>query len=759
MSLFSRKGIGRAKTACSRRTGTRVANRERIDISRPCSFTIEFVNTSLPNPSAAVAALGVSAVVAQSVLLREAMTAMGGSEMAWGIVMAMWLAGVGIGARLGVRVGSTSAATRLPVIAVVLGGLGVLLFRAAPALLHTAPGETLTTWHAIWFWALAVVPCAACAGVAFPILAGALGPGGPGRAYAIEAAGALVGGLAFSFLLAPLGAAATLLIVLASIIGLLLWRRSPVIAIVAMVGIAAVAVPAESSLAVAGWRWSERPGELGAWAETRSKRLEASTGPPVTLYVDGRLAATVPDPYTTAPRANLKMLLHPDPKRVFAVGVATDGAVETIARWRPSDLLVVEDDPAVIPLLENWYGPDFAKALQGPWIRLPKGDSVTALSTATKLDLILLDDGDPTTLRGNRTRTLEYFRRCRNALDTDGILVVETGVTDTYLGGEAGRLLATLAATLARVFPRVTAIPGERVLLVAGADQASVAIDADILEQRWLQRGELADSMPAAMIRLLIDPARQATLEDWLQTAVAPANTIVRPEAVVHAAALHEARSRASLARLVSDPERTGRKAVTGLASVVAAALLLAAVVRQPRLLAVGTAAVVGGTSIGWWILLLAMWQATRGSVFSEVGALTGLFMAGVAIGGWIGLRFETSRMVLPVILGCGVLLSLAIASTLPIHIPVVLVPLLLLVGGGLTGAAFPVLGRSAANGNPRRGAGLAFAADELGAALAALTIGTVAIPWFGMTATSLGLAAIGLAAIPGGMSRLGNRG
>ena len=94
------------------------------------------------------------------------------------------------------------------------------------------------------------------------------------------------------------------------------------------------------------------------------------------------------------------------------------------------------------------------------------------------------------------------------------------------------------------------------------------------------------------------------------------------------------------------------------------------------------------------------------------------------------------------------------IATGLPAASPAVAVPGLLLVGGVLTGAAFPGLGAIAGQGSERRGAGLAFAADEIGAGVAALVVGTVAIPWVGMSATALGLAALGLAALPAVLRR-----
>ena len=52
------------------------------------------------DPKTTLFLLGVATIVAQALLLREAMAAMGGSEIAWGTVMALWLLGMGLGTRI-----------------------------------------------------------------------------------------------------------------------------------------------------------------------------------------------------------------------------------------------------------------------------------------------------------------------------------------------------------------------------------------------------------------------------------------------------------------------------------------------------------------------------------------------------------------------------------------------------------------------------------------------------------------------------------
>jgi len=707
------------------------------------------VNTTIPKPPTTTVLLGVSTVISQALLLREAMAAMGGSEMAWGLVMALWLAGMGAGARLGVRFGTFGSTIPLPAVTLALAGVGAILFRAAPALLGAAPGETITTWHAIWLWALAVIPAATAGGFGFPILAGELGRRGPGRAYTLEAIGALLGGTVLSIALTTLGTAAAFVIAFGMVGGATLWPGRRIFAVLVVLGSTIAAMPAGEMLARATWRWAGHPGVLGNWTETRQQRLEASTGPPVALYTDGRLAASYPDPYTTLPRAHLMLLLHPAPRRVLAVGCTADGSAEAMVRHPVTEIILVDEDPQIARRLSDWYPSDFRTLMANPKLTARSTDPLRAIENTGDLDLVILADGDPISLRANRTRTVEFLRSCRRALNDDGILVMRVGVGDTYLGGFAGELLATLASTVREVFPEVTAIPGESVLLVAGASETRLDTSLASLFARRLDRPEIGDQLHPALLTVLLDEDRRTTLASFINDVDREPNTLRYPRAVPIATRLHESRSHPVLG---SSLAAIGNQLPTILGAIAAAAavcLVTLAFAGGMAVRATATAAVVGFTSMGWWMLLMTTWQATRGSVYAEVGALTGVFMAGVAVGGWVSHRSRRQVQVLPWIVGIGAGLSMILATGFSDLAPLPLVPALLVIGGALTGAAFPGLGDLASRKSGRRGAGLAFAADEIGAAAAALVIGTIAIPSIGMTATAVGLAVLGLAAIP----------
>jgi spermidine synthase len=702
------------------------------------------------DPRVTVFLLGISTVVAQALLLREAMAAMGGSEMAWGSVMALWLLAMSLGSRIGSGSGSSLLARGLPIVVLVAAAIGVVLFWAAPAVTGSAAGESMTTTSAVWLWIIAVAPSAVAGGIAFPILAGALGAGGGGRAYTLEALGALIGGGLLSLALLGAGTAVALCLALTLVTALTLWSSRRTAAIAVLVLGAVVAPLAADRLAIVGWRWSGHPGSLHEWAETRLQRLEVSDGPPTVLYGDGRLLASYPDPYVILPQAHLAMLLHPAPSRVLAVGCSADGSIEAMVRHPVDELVVVEEDPGLMRRIPRWYGPGMEAVLGAPPVRAVVADPIRAVDRYGPWDMIILRDGNPTTLRHNRTRTREFLARCRANLQPDGVLLLRIAVSDTYLGGAAGRLVTTQAATLREVFEVIEVLAGEEITLVAGGPEANIELDHDLLAGRLRARALQESEFHPAMIPLLVDRDRSRSVLRRIANPE-PVNTVSRPRAVILAAGLHEAKSKPHLLRLFLTMDRSRPWPLGALLGIWVIVLLVAAVTKRGPV--VTTAATVGFASMGWWLLLIAAWQTTRGSVYSEIGALTAIFMAGLAGGSAFTSRHSSPETRLPLVLVGGGGLSIMLASGVSTALPLAIIPLALLAAGIVTGAAFPgltALGRAGI----RHSAGTAFAAEELGAAFGALTVGIVAIPWAGLRLTALGLGVLLFAAIPGMLVR-----
>jgi predicted membrane-bound spermidine synthase len=689
-------------------------------------------------------ALGFAASVAQAILLREGMAALGGSELTWGAVLALWLGGMGAGAWVGARYGSGSLAAWAPAFVGLLTAAGVVLIRAAPALTGAAAGEAATTAGTLWVWAVAVALPAALGGWSFPVAANALaGPAGAATAYALESGGAMVGGLVFTFALATRGSLAAAAVACGAALGAWFLTRGWSWAAVLPVLLAVVVGgPAERLLAREGWRWSGRAGELAAWRETREERLELAGGKAAALYADGRLVSSIPDPYRAPALAHLALLMCAHPARVLLVGGLVDGTVPAMLREPGVKVTVVEEDPGLARVLPAWIGGPLAAAFADPRVRLVAGDPLRVVRGGGAWDEIVLFDGDPTTLRRDRTRTLGFFRACAGSLTAQGVLVVRVGVSDTYLGGAGGRLLAITAATLRDAFPRVVALPGEEVLLVAGREGARLSAAPALLEERWRARRAHDPEFSPDLIPLLVDPGRAAALATFLASHPAAANRARHPRAVLLAAALHEARGRPPLLTAARAVEAASVAPFLVCVALVVGALLAGGA--RGSALGVPCGAVVGFSSMAWWLLLLAVWQGTMGSVYAEVGALSAAFMAGLFVGAGVARRRSAAGPAsLAGVLMAGSGLSLLIAAGVPLAWPRTMVVPLLIAAGLLTGSAFPAVAALAGKGNVRRGAGRGFGADEAGAGLAALVVGLLVLPWAGMAVVGLGVACL----------------
>jgi len=690
--------------------------------------------------------LGLASVLAQSILIREAMASLGGSELAWGVVLFTWLAGMAAGAAFAVRYGSPEWAGILPAAVLLLAGAGMVLLRAAPALVSSAGGEGIGTIQAGWLWPISVLPAAMVGGMGFTLLAARLSPAGGGAtAYALEAAGGFLGGVLFTFLLAPHGAVAALTLGLglaatASLPPRKLW----VVGLVILGGLAAASGPLGGVLARWTWRWAARPGNLAAWAETRQERLELATGEPRALYANGRLLASFPDPWTTGPRAHLLMLLHPAPRRVLLVGGLADGSLLTFLRHPLERLDLVEDDPELPPLLDQWYGPALRRALEDPRLRLHTTDPIRTVRRGGIWDLIVLLDGDPASIRENRTRTKDFFAACRRHLAPGGRIAVSVGVNDTYLSGVAGRLVEIEASTLRSVFGNVRGLPGNRLVLVSGRN-VPPELDLLILATRWRSLGLADPVFSPDLLPVLLDSSRRHDLNRFLDRHNAPPNTADLPRAVLPAMALREGRGSGAIVRAVLALGRRTPALLLLLPGMLLGAMLLRLLTgRLPRL---ETAAVVGASSMTWWLVLAAIWQGVIGSVYTEVGALSAAFMGGLALAALGARRWTAAERRLPMLLAAGAAVSALMAGPVPFKLPRLLIPLLLVTGGAITGAAFPGLSRLVGGDDPRRGGGGGFAADEAGAALAALAVGLLAIPWAGLKATALTIATLDVTA------------
>lgn len=739
---------------------------------------------------------GFLAVAAQVLLLRELVVDVAGDELAIGVGLAAWLLGIALGAAAGrgrpARRASRSAGAGIAALAV-LPVVATVGGRVARGALGPDAGELPGLGLTALLAAGTLVPPGGMVGWTFATLAASASRLWAAREaitrlYVIESLGSLVGGLAVTLLvgphLAPLRAAA-LLGALAALLALRATRGGVVegrSTLAAAAGLCGVALVASGPLD----EWSARarfagiaPGlPLQAVLDTPYQHLSLGGGDGVWhLYAGGQYVSSFPDPYGSESLGHLVACLAPRPERILVLGGAERGLVRVLLLHPVSEVVVLEPDGPGFSFLRDRLADADRAALDDPRVRLVHDDPRRFLARSSeRFGLVLALGPDPVTLLRARLGTVEFFRQVAARLEPDGVVVTGVRTAPAVLVGETAALAGSLFGAMKEAFPVVRATPGPETLLVAGSSTEAVTLDPETLARRWDARGITADSFAAALLPVLLPPDRVAALE----TALADAASTVepsrddRPASFVHA-----------LARRQQMTVGRGGRAIGAISRLPTAVLVLLALLpsllivtrlwtlripveRRAASAASHAVAVTGAAGMGFSLLLLLSFQSRAGALYGALGALTAVFMLGLALGAllahrMVGAMRDGVDLLLRLALAAALAYALALPWTLEASarasragLPAALLAhgVLLLAAGVVTGALFPIAAtiRLAAGDGAGDAAGRLETADHLGAAGAALVGAVLFIPTLGFARSAwllAGLLALALAGLP----------
>ncbi len=751
---------------------------------------------------------GLFAQVAQIVIFREMLAACRGTEVFIGVVLAAGLFWTALGS-----LGALLAAVRIKAAgrrAAWWAGLGLLAAQGPLLALEVAfaryrggawNGAAERSFLQAAAVALAATaPVALAGGAGFVCALKAAGDDGFIRVYPADAWGGAAGGVLFSFLLVewvdPVAVGPLLIGVLCLWLLPALGRRrrvwAGIIAVEMLAGLGAVWGGLDRRLEDMRWQ-ALLPGyRLRSVRDSRYGRIAVLEHPRVrqfALFQNGGLVATLSPGEPDAPARDMALFALAQstsaPRDVLLVGGGLDRSPREYRRAGAVSVDVVESDPQLLAsareLRADAAPPDPAiryRCIDGRrWVR-------DAAAANRRYDVIVVQPPAPLSAAANRFYTRDFFRELRSILRDSGVVVVSIMGSANYPGGTAGRLSAVLYHTLARVFPEVRAVPGDRHVFVAGRQAGTVSLQPRELGRRLAARGVWLEEFDpdfranaqlyfTALFEGMIPASQTRVFAAYLRRSRAPVNTDFRPIAYSYALLVWNQITTAAPGK--RDP---GLDAGTNVlfrrlstfrfhVGLLLPLALLAPVplfwrLRRKRkgrsgLLDYGVAVAAFATGtfgMAVEILLLYAFQSTFGFVYRYVGLLTAAFMAGLALGAASARRRTGARVGLLAVLGAGVAYCLVLPvvlrglHALPPALDALSVPVFLflaLAAGAIDGATFPLLaaarrrsgiGRVVSARGPR-GAGI-YAADLLGAALGALATGAVCVPALGIEAASV---------------------
>jgi predicted membrane-bound spermidine synthase len=491
---------------------------------------------------AAAAIAGFAFLLMELVWYRMLAPLLGGSTYTYGLVLAIALAGIGLGAWLYSRRGLTRPATlagfagtcALEALCLALPlGLGDRIAISA-VLLRPFGAFGFAGFVASWTVIASVVvfPAACVAGYQFPLVIGLLGRGRQdvgrdiGAAYSWNVAGGIAGSLAGGFGLLPLFSApgvwrlcvALLALTSAAAMALAVRRGDGFGRLVAPLCAAAGAVLLLGAAGpTAAWRHSPigvgridigkvSPNLLQEWLNLRRRMLaweaeglESSvallkTSDGYAFALNGKIDGSARgDAETQVMSGLVGAALHPDPRRALVVGLGTGSTAGWLAAVASIDRVdVVELERATLSVARDCASVNH-DAMTNPKIRTVVGDGREFLLTSReKYDIIFSEPTNPFLSGVSSLFTREFYRAVEPRLSEKGLFI-------QWLQGyevDAGTV-RTIYATVASVFPRVETWCGRPNDLLLVASRTPIERDARSLGAR-LAGEPYASAMRAA---------------------------------------------------------------------------------------------------------------------------------------------------------------------------------------------------------------------------------------------------------------------
>lgn len=726
-------------------------------------------------------ALGVTSLVAQVVLVRELLIVFYGNEFFIGWTLFSWLVWTAAGALLG---GRLLAGVRDPARAVAVCQVGaalllpaaIVFIRASRALTGTLPGAMPDLLPAMLHSLLAMAPLCGMLGIQFVLgarawkrTAGETDPGQTlGRAYALETAGFVVGGILFSYALVVMnefrvaGLLGALNLLAAVLLGARCPGRSPVfrgaVAAAAAGLLALFLFAGRVNHATSAWRY---PGQILVESHNSiyGNLAVTSIGPQINFHENGFFLGTADERMASELLVHFPMLAHPDPQQVLLIGTGFNGALREILKHRPALVDHVELDPLWIELAKRHVAPAARAALDDPRVQTAFADGrfffnrQSPAEPAALYDIVLVNLPGPGTALINRFYSREFFRDVRQRLAPGGILAVRLAFSPDYLSPELNNLGASIDRTLRETFPSVAILPEYEILYLASDSAAPPAAD---LLARYEARGLANDFVvpPYVAYRMGTDRIGQVRAA-FDSNGVAQVNRDGRPIAChyhfVHWLSTFHPRPATFVGR-AGEIRWPGWAAVAALLAVLAARTA-----RRRHAHRIGAWAMGVGsfTLMGCELALLLAFQIFCGYLYYKIALILAALMLGMAVGtawsaqspGRAGPRTLAALHAVAAACAAGIagftwfLASKSFGPSLWLEIAFLFWAAAI---GGFVGVEFPVANRIflAGTEDPRR-AGVVYGVDLVGSCVAALAIGLWALPVLGMAATLLLLAVL----------------
>jgi spermidine synthase len=722
------------------------------------------VVNKIQRTSISLAYIGFGSILSQILLIREFLVSFYGNELSIGIIFAGWLVWISIGSAVGNKVMKSSQSISrhffvLIALTPFLTLLQILAVKFVRGLLHTTIGEFFSMMELLGFSFLVLSVGCFLWGMLFTFGAKMLSSErielwrGVNKAYVLESLGSVTGGLLFSFVLASLlSTMQTVFFLLFSTSSITLWYTGKNKKHFRIVGLLCLMVLYYFLLQpirtiehqIDAYQWSLINDKLTFIRSIDTKyqnlsllRLENQ----YTVYTDGRPVYNIPNTYEAEVFIHSILVHCLDAKRVLILGGGFNGVLKEILKYPVQEIEYVEIDPALLPFVEPVLDRQNQQALRDPRVRVMSEDGREFLSRRQcSFDVVILNIGEPSTASLNRFYTLEFYQQCSARLTSDGILAFSFPSSAEYITDEMKNLNASIYHTFKQVFQNVLVIPGDHAILMGSRSKRPFIQDPDSLAQLYVTTKISAEYFSQYMFEEKMQPDRIKYITNTLESVQDyRANTDTDPVTYYFDLLLWN-RFLHGENRLFISITRTEIFIVGALAVGIMFIIILVHRRQKEKSERSALAIIIAcGGLIGMTInlLLILNFQETFGSIYELLGAMSAVFMLGLALGAMcivqITHKYKMKFILLVVLIAlASVVLLLPPLLHLLLHMHSILFTLIItMFCSGLIGMLFGIVNRFYSRYTTDLGS--VYAYDVLGSSIGALIACSILLPVLGI--------------------------
>ena len=474
-----------------------------------------------------------------------------GSELSMGIILAAWLAWVGVGSRLGAIFAERS---NHPVQLLALTAAGIALttpatigfIRGVRSFFDVLPGAYLSLQDMAISSFLLMAPTCLLIGMQFVLLSKVWRENdhkgdttGTAKTYVGEAVGNMFGGIIFTFLMVRNLNAVQSAVIIALLMPatlLLITRKSLSTPrrfrwlLWAILGFSLLILPFSDALNSWAHRmqwqiFSPQHQLVGTHQSKYGTISILQRERQFSFFQSGHLIFSTAGPEAADPGlenqdaiifAHFSMVQHEAPKRILLIGGGLRGVLSEIAKHPVEQIDYIELDEVLTKVAKPFLPTKNLQTLADQRVRLIHTDGRLFVKTAqSKYDMIIVDIPDPATAVLNRFYTQEFFREAEALLYPGGVLVIGATSTPDLRSLAIANRNSTLYHTLATVFERVD-VAGEQFLLYFATNSpGQVSLDAPTLKGRYQARNIQTEGFSGEHFYTLLQEA-QLRRVNWI---------------------------------------------------------------------------------------------------------------------------------------------------------------------------------------------------------------------------------------------------